>query len=46
MCDHIKPKAQGGGDERANLQRLCRMCEQGKTGREGKFTYEERGACK
>ncbi|MCL4822053.1 MAG: HNH endonuclease [Vicinamibacteria bacterium] len=33
--DHIVPKAEGGTDERSNLQRLCSGCQQSKAGREG-----------
>lgn len=33
--DHILPKAEGGGDERENLQRLCRRCQQTKAAVEG-----------
>jgi len=30
-CDHIIPKAEGGTDEDANLQTLCRPCHKAKT---------------
>lgn len=30
-CDHIVPKAEGGTDDDANLQTLCRPCHQLKT---------------
>lgn len=30
-CDHIVPKAEGGTDDEANLQTLCRSCHQAKT---------------
>lgn len=33
--DHIIPKSQGGTDDRANLRRLCRLCQQCKASREG-----------
>lgn len=26
QCDHIKPRAEGGGDEMSNLQLLCIPC--------------------
>jgi len=32
--DHIQPKAQGGTDDLANLQPLCRSCHDAKTKRE------------
>lgn len=34
LTDHIIPKAQGGTDERRNLQGLCRSCHAVKTARE------------
>lgn len=33
--DHIKPKSDGGTDEHANLQAICRACHSDKTAREG-----------
>jgi 5-methylcytosine-specific restriction enzyme A len=33
--DHIKPKSQGGTDDRWNLRGLCRQHQQSKAGREG-----------
>lgn len=30
-CDHIVPKSEGGSDDDANLQTLCRSCHQDKT---------------
>lgn len=32
--DHIKPKAEGGTDDEANLQLICRACHAAKTQRE------------
>jgi 5-methylcytosine-specific restriction protein A len=32
--DHITPREQGGGNDRGNLQPLCRACHQAKTSRE------------
>ena len=32
-CDHIVPKAEGGSDDRANLQGLCRYHHRRKTGK-------------
>jgi len=32
--DHIVPLSRGGGDERSNLQPLCRPCHAAKTARE------------
>lgn len=32
--DHIIPRTQGGGDERSNLQALCKRCHGNKTQRE------------
>lgn len=34
QVDHITPKAQGGGDNEANLQLLCGACHRTKTARE------------
>lgn len=34
QVDHIKPKAKGGTDDRANLQGLCDDCHRMKTGHE------------
>ena len=34
IADHIKPKAEGGGDERENYQGLCDECSRVKTARE------------
>ena len=34
IADHIKPKAEGGGDERENYQGLCEPCSRAKTARE------------
>lgn len=34
FCDHIVPKAEGGTDDDANLQTLCRSCHTAKTDRE------------
>lgn len=34
IVDHIVPKAEGGGDERSNLQPLCLRCSNDKTQRE------------
>lgn len=31
IADHIKPKAEGGGDERSNYQGLCKPCDTTKT---------------
>lgn len=31
IADHIKPKSQGGGDERGNYQLLCKPCSNAKT---------------
>lgn len=33
--DHVRPKAQGGSDERANLRRVCDSCHRTKSSREG-----------
>lgn len=33
--DHIKRKADGGTDDPANLQAICRLCHEAKTAREG-----------
>lgn len=33
--DHIRNKARGGTDDPANLEALCRACQQRKAGREG-----------
>ena len=35
--DHIKPKAEGGTDDRSNLQPLCHSCHSVKTAREHGF---------
>jgi 5-methylcytosine-specific restriction enzyme A len=42
--DHITPKAQGGGDDYANLQPLCAPCHAAKSAREGGATPRPRGA--
>lgn len=43
--DHIAPRAQGGGDDLANLQALCAPCHSAKTAREdGGFGNRRRGA--
>jgi hypothetical protein len=34
QVDHIQPKNQGGSDDRANLQGLCRHCHSAKTAKE------------
>jgi 5-methylcytosine-specific restriction protein A len=34
IADHIKPKAEGGTDDRENYQGLCRPCSIAKTARE------------
>lgn len=34
IADHIKPKSQGGGDERENYQGICSPCHVLKTARE------------
>lgn len=34
MVDHIRPKAEGGGDDLANLQSICRPCHTSKTDKE------------
>lgn len=34
--DHIVPKAQGGGDDEANLQSICHACHRVKSAREGR----------
>lgn len=34
VADHIKPKAEGGTDDRDNYQGLCRPCSTAKTARE------------
>lgn len=34
-ADHIKPKAEGGTDDRRNLAGCCKACQQAKAGREG-----------
>ena len=34
VVDHIKPKAQGGSDDPANLQTLCTQCHNHKTATE------------
>lgn len=34
VADHIKPKAEGGTDERDNYQGLCKPCHKVKTARE------------
>lgn len=34
FCDHVIPKAEGGTDDDANLQTLCRSCHSAKTDRE------------
>ncbi len=31
ICDHIKPKAEGGTDAESNLQTLCQSCSDAKT---------------
>lgn len=36
QVDHLVPKAQGGTDEDANLQAICRACHQAKTAREAR----------
>lgn len=36
IADHIKPKAEGGSDDRSNYQGLCQGCSDVKTAREGK----------
>ena len=41
--DHIKPKAQGGTDDVANLQSLCRACHEDKTKRENGWKRQEFG---
>lgn len=37
-CDHILPLAQGGTDERENLQGICRECHRDKSAREQGYT--------
>ena len=34
ICDHITPKAEGGTDDRGNLEGVCRPCSDAKTARE------------
>lgn len=34
IVDHIRSLAEGGTDERSNVQRLCRSCSASKTARE------------
>ena len=34
--DHIKPKAEGGTDDLANLQAICRACHAAKTASEAR----------
>ncbi len=34
IADHIKPKAEGGSDERENYQGLCKPCSDAKTAQE------------
>ena len=34
IADHIVPKAEGGGDDRANYQGLCDPCSRAKTAKE------------
>lgn len=34
IADHIKPKAEGGSDDRDNYQGLCRPCSTAKTAKE------------
>ena len=36
IADHIKPKAEGGTDERSNYQGLCGDCHREKTAREAR----------
>lgn len=36
QVDHITPKAQGGGNDDANLQAICDPCHRDKTSRESK----------
>ena len=36
ICDHIVPRAEGGGEQPANLQWLCRACSDRKTLEESK----------
>ena len=36
VCDHIKPKAEGGTDDESNLQTLCQGCDREKTKEEAK----------
>ena len=41
--DHIKPKAEGGGDELTNLQLLCADCHTDKSQAEGARAQGRRG---
>lgn len=34
VADHIKPKAEGGSDDRSNYQGLCNQCHRAKTAAE------------
>ena len=43
--DHIKPKHEGGTDDSANLQAICRACHAEKTAREG-MAAQGRGGSK
>ncbi|MHA7852209.1 HNH endonuclease [Roseovarius sp.] len=40
-CDHIKPKANGGDDDPANLQAICSACHADKTQAEAKEAQQE-----
>lgn len=33
--DHVRPRSQGGTDEPANLEAICKACHQAKSSREG-----------
>lgn len=41
--DHVKPKAQGGTDDPANLETTCLTCHKAKTAREGRGTKQSGG---
>lgn len=42
IVDHRRPLAGGGGDERENLARCCRLCHKMKTGQESALARPNR----